>query len=198
MCAYIFTNGHWEHTHMTDRRSSINDCLQISLRCSQNHSTHPFHTILNCNKENEKQQNLFVFSIIKIFCAKARLQFVGRLRFIWKGNYDLAEWLHRLTMIGRNILWQTNVFSFCGMKSTIYNKKWITIFQLHDNLTLTLVRSSIYWLTLSQETAQYLHRTILLDSFSVFFLKQPLPCFVPLRRSFFGLRFANFFQSPSF
>ena len=196
MCAYIFTNGHSEHTHMTDRRSSINDCLQISLRRSQNHSTHPFPTILNCNKENKKQQNLFVFSIIKIFCAKARLQFVGRLRFIWKGNYDWAEWLHRLTMIGRNILWQTNVYSFCGMKSTIYNKKWITISQWHDNLTLTI--EAVY---IDLPRVKTLHNIFTgqyyWTVFFCFFKKQSLSCFVPLCRSFFRLRFANFFHPSS-
>ena len=56
-------------------------------------------------------------------------------------------------------------------------------------------RSSIYWFTLCQDTAQYLHRTILLDSFSVFFLKQPLPCFVP---QLFQVAVCKFLPVPLF
>ena len=115
--------------HSYDRPAIVDKWLLTNIAAKKSLDTPlPYHLKLQQRKQKNNKICLF-FSIVKIICAKARLQFVGRLRFIWKGIYDLAEWLHRLTMIDRNILWQTNVYSFCGMKSTIYNKKWITIFQ---------------------------------------------------------------------
>ena len=117
--------------HSYDRPAAVDKWLLTNIFAQLTKSLDtplPYHLKLQQRKQKKNKICLF-FSIIKIFCAKARLQFVERLRFIRKGNYDLVEWLHRLTIIGRNILWQSNVYSFCGMKSTIYNKKWITIFQ---------------------------------------------------------------------
>ena len=59
-------------------------------------------------------------------------------------------------------------------------------------------RSSIYWLTLSQETAQYLHRKILLDSFFCILSETAFTMFCTFAPQLFQVAVCKFLPVPLF